>query len=199
MAILGGIALLGFATFYLVDHHATGGATHPHPDEAVGRFVRFEPGLIADALSGLAGMTAAVLGIVITVVSLLVQLTSDRYTGVARMFLRDRTNITVMAYYVITCVVGVFLSLSLHSQFVPRATVFAMMAATGFGIVIMLPYFAYVFRFLEPVNLIARIQTEAAGDLHAAATTRDPQAIADGQGPALAALEEMTDITSNSI
>ncbi len=199
IGILGGIAVLGFTVFYFLDHHLTGGVPDPKNDSAIGRFVRFEPQLITDALSGLAGMTAAVLGIVITVVSLLVQLTSDRYTGVARMFLRDRTNVAVMAYYVITCVVGVFLSLSLHSEFVPRATVVAMMAATGFGIVIMLPYFAYVFRFLEPVNLIARIQAEAANDLLRAATTRDPDAIIDGQAPALAALEEMTDITSNSI
>ncbi|MDB4962764.1 MAG: hypothetical protein JWP01_2763 [Myxococcales bacterium] len=198
IAILGGIALSGFALFYFVDHYATGGAPNP-AESGLGRLFKFEPALISDALSGLAGMTAAVLGIVITVVSLLVQLTSDRYTGVARMFLRDRTNIAVMGYYVITCVVGVFLSLSLHSEFVPRATVFAMMAATGFGIVIMLPYFAYVFRFLEPVNLIARIQSEAAADLTAAATTRDSETVADGQGPAIAALEEMTDITSNSI
>ena len=41
------------------------------------------------------------LGIVITVVSLLVQLTAVRYSGVAQMFLRDRTNIVVMAYYVV--------------------------------------------------------------------------------------------------
>ena len=198
IAILGGIAVAGFGLFYFIDHYYTGGA--PDPSESgVGRLMRFEPSLISDALSGLAGMTAAVLGIVITVVSLLVQLTSDRYTGVARMFLRDRTNVAVISYYVITCVVGVFLSLSLHSEFVPRATVFAMMAATGFGIVIMLPYFAYVFRFLEPVNLIARIQAEAASDLTAAATTKEPAAIALGQGPAIAALEEMTDITSNSI
>jgi hypothetical protein len=63
----------------------------------------------------------------------------------------------------------------------------------------MLPYFAYVFRFLEPVNLVARIESEAAADVANAATTRDPDAIANGQVPALAALEELTDITSNSI
>ncbi len=199
MVILGGIALVGFAVFYLIDHYLTGGVSHSDYSNPVGRYVRFEPTLISDALSGLAGMTAAVLGIVITVVSLLVQLTSDRYTGVARMFLRDRTNVAVMAYYVITCVVGVFLSLSLHSEFVPRATVFAMMVATAFGIVIMLPYFMYVFRFLEPVNLISRIQTEAADDLAISATSKDPEEIATGQAPALVALEEMTDITSNSI
>jgi predicted membrane protein DUF2254 len=199
MAILGGIALMVFAALYALDHHVTGGISDPHPDSAVGRYVRFEPTLISDALSGLAGMTAAVLGIVITVVSLLVQLTAERYTGVAQMFLRDRRNIVVMAYYVVTCVVGVALSLSLHNEFVPRAAVFSMMCATAFGLIMMLPYFAYVFRFLEPVNLVARIEREAAVDVAGAATTRDPDAIVDGQAPALAALEELTDITSNSI
>src|SRR5262245_5087489 len=199
MAILGGIALLAFASLYAVDHHVTGGPTDPSQTSAVGRYVRFEPGLISDALSGLAGMTAAVLGIVITVVSLLVQLTSERYTGVAQMFLRDRRNVMVMAYYVVTCVVGVAISLSLHTEFVPRVAVFSMMCACAFGLIMMLPYFAYVFRFLEPVNLVARIESEAAHDLASAATTRDPELIAAGQVPALAALEELTDITSNSI
>jgi Predicted membrane protein (DUF2254) len=195
MAILGGIALVVFASLYALDHHVTGGPADP----GASGYLRFEPSLIADALPGLAGMTAAVLGIVITVVSLLVQLTSERYTGVAQMFLRDRRNVIVMAYYVVTCVVGVALSLSLHSAFVPRAAVFAMMSACAFGLVIMLPYFAYVFRFLEPVNLVARIESEAAADVRHAATTRDPEAVVDGQAPALAALEELTDITSNSI
>ena len=199
MAILGGIALLLFVTLYTIDHHLTGGVSDPNPASAIGRYMRFEPGLISDALSGLAGMTAAVLGIVITVVSLLVQLTADRYTGVAQMFLRDRTNVTVMAYYVVTCVIGVALSLSLHSEFVPRAAIFSMMCAVALGLVIMLPYFAYVFRFLEPVSLIARIEAEAAQDVRLAAASRDTNFIVDAQGPALAALEELTDITSNSI
>jgi hypothetical protein len=199
MAILGGIALVVFASLYTLDHYVTGGVSDPDPASAAGRYVRFEPTLISDALSGLAGMTAAVLGIVITVVSLLVQLTSERYTGVARMFLRDRRNMMVMAYYVVTCVVGVALSLSLHNEFAPRAAVFSMMSACAFGLIMMLPYFAYVFRFLEPVNLVARIEREAATDVATAATMREPDAIVEGQAPALAALEELTDITSNSI
>src|SRR5213078_5351303 len=109
----------------MIDFYATGGASPEVASSAVKRYVKMEPSMITDALSGLAGMNAAVLGIVITVVSLLVQLTADRYTGVARMFLRDRTNIAVMAFYVCTAVVGVFLSLSLHPSFVPRATVLA--------------------------------------------------------------------------
>ena len=197
MAILGGIALLAFATFYLFDNHAT--TTAVASPSSVHRYTQFEPPYISDALSGLAGMTAAVLGIVITVVSLLVQLTSERYTGVAQMFLRDRTNATVMAYYVVVAVMGVFNSLTLHADFVPRVTIVVVMSATVFGLVIMLPYFAYVFRFLEPTNLVSRIQREAVGDVTAAATERDADAIVEGQAPAIAALEELTDITSNSI
>ena len=199
IAILGGIALIVFCTLYTIDHHVTGGISDPNPSSAAGRYLRFEPTLISDALSGLAGMTAAVLGIVITVVSLLVQLTAERYTGVAQMFLRDRRNIVVMSYYVVTCVVGVALSLSLHNEFVPRAAVFTMMCACAFGLIMMLPYFAYVFRFLEPVSLVARIQQEAAQDVADAVVMKDPAKIALAQSPALAALEELNDITSNSI
>jgi hypothetical protein len=197
MAILGGIALVAFISLYFLDAHMTGGPPGAHT--GLSRYFHPEPGLISDATSGLAAMTAAVLGIVITVVSLLVQLTAARYTGVAQMFLRDRTNVTVMAYYVITCVVGVALALSLHSEFVPRATLFVMMMSVALGLIIMLPYFAYVFRFLEPTNLIARIEAEAAKDVREAATTRDAETIANAQGPAMSALEELTDITSNSI
>jgi len=177
MALLGGVALIGFAAFYLIDHYVTGGGPAEAGASAIGRYVRPEPSLISDALSGLTGINAAVLGIVITVVSLLVQLTSDRYTGVARMFLRDRTNVAVMAYYVIACVVGLFLSLSLHSEFVPRATVFAMLAATGFGLVIMLPYFAYVFDFLDPEKIVGRI---TANGLYACTPIRGKAAISIG-------------------
>ncbi|MBX3158438.1 MAG: DUF2254 domain-containing protein [Deltaproteobacteria bacterium] len=199
MAILGGIALLGFAAFYLFDDAFTGGPGAAPESDGVGRYVRFDPGGIGDALSGLAGMTAAVLGIVITVVSLLVQLTSERYTGVAAMFLRDRTNIMVMAYYVVVCVVGVATSLTLHDHWVPRATVLAMTGATAFGLIMMLPYFAYVFRFLAPTNLVSRIEQQAITDVVASATEEDEAAMIAGQAPAITALEELTDITSNSI
>src|SRR5690349_4654967 len=197
--ILGAIALVGFACFYLIDYHVTGGGRVENPDGALRHYVAFDPGSITDAISALGGMTAAVLGIVITVVSLLVQLSSERYTGVAQMFLRDRINVAVMAYFVVACVCGVFLSLSVHSNFVPRATLIAMIIATAFGLVVMLPYFAYVFRFLEPSNLIERIRREAVGALAGGAKGKDAARVAQAQLPALTAMEELTDITSNSI
>jgi hypothetical protein len=166
VAVLAALSLAIFAGFYVIDNARSGGS---------GDYLGFEAGMITDALPALAGLTAAVLGIVITVVSIIVQLSSERYTGVAQMFLRDRVNVAVMAYFVIACVTGVWLSMAVQSDFVPRAAILAMLVFTTVGLVVMLPYFAYVFRF------------------------RDPAAALASQAGVLAAMEELTDITSNSI
>ncbi len=189
VAVLAGLSLALFAGFYLIDHLRTGSG---------GDYLGFEADMITDALPALAGLTAAVLGIVITVVSIIVQLSAERYTGVARMFVRDRVNVMVMAYFVVACVTGVWLSMAVKSDFVPRTAILAMLAFTTVGLVVMLPYFAYVFRFLEPQSIIARIRAQAVGTVEAA-VQRDGAAAIEAQAEVLAAMEELTDITSNSI
>jgi hypothetical protein len=190
IGFLGALSLLVFAGFYLLD---AGG-----DDGGLARYLRFEPDMITDALPALAGMTAAVLGIVITVVSIIVQLSSERYTGVAQLFLRDRVNIAVMAYFIVACVCGVWLSMAVHQDFVPRAAIVAMLVFTTSGLVVMLPYFAYVFRFLEPQSIIARIRADAVE--HVDEAVRAPAVLAvAAQGGVQTAMAELTDITSNSI
>ncbi len=197
IAILAAVALLVFAGFYLIDYFVTGGAG-TGADGALRNYFFFEPDKITDAVPALAGMIAAVLGIVITVVSIIVQLSSDRYTGVAQMFLRDRINVGVMAYFVIACVLGVWLSMSIRDTFVPRVALIAMMAATTVGLVMMLPYFAYVFWFLEPTNIIDRIRRDGVHTV-TKVTEQDDTALLDAQVDTVSAMEELTDITSNSI
>jgi len=192
-------SLLVFWGFYSIDHFVTGGDSQPPPVTPVGRYVHFDPTSITDAVSSLAGMIAAVFGIVITVVSIIVQLSADRYTGVARMFLRDRINLVVMGYYVIACVCGIWLSVSLHRDYVPRVALLAMISATTLGLVLMAPYFRYVFWFLEPMNIISRIRSEAVGVAVRGAEERDHERSAAAQAATLFAMEELTDITSNSI
>ena len=91
VVVLAAVALFGFAATYTLDHFVTGGPLEPAtPAARSSRYTHFDPDHITDAVSQLGGMIAAVLGIVITVVSIIVQLSADRYTGVAQMFLRDR-------------------------------------------------------------------------------------------------------------
>src|SRR5262245_48257013 len=63
-----------FWSFYFIDHFMTGGAGERPWRGPVDRYVHFDPTSITDAVSSLASMIAAVFGIVITVVSIIVQL-----------------------------------------------------------------------------------------------------------------------------
>jgi len=195
MATLTAAALFVFAGFYVLDQVLIGesglGAAKSYFD--------FDPRSLTDAVSSLAGMTAAVFGIVITVVSIIVQLSSDRYTGVAGMFLRDRVNLVVMGYYVIACVCGVWLSVALKQNYVPRIALVVMLLATTGGFVLMAPYFRYVFWFLEPMNIISRIRKEAVQIASRGSQHKDVSDSAQAQAATLSAMEELTDITSNSI
>jgi len=196
--ILTGVALSLFFGFYSVDHLAHGGSLSGGFGP-LQRYLDFDPGSITDAVSSLAGMIAAVFGIVITVVSIVLQLSANRYAGVTRMFLRDPVNLAVMAYYVITCVSGIWTSVSIKSNFVPRVALVGMLTATTVGLVLMVPYFGYVFWFLEPQNIIGRIREEALRAVRQGTTSTVSVTVARAQVRAIAALEELTDVTSSSI
>ena len=197
--VLTATALVIFWGFYLVDFYVTAAVPDVRPAGPLDHYLRFDPGSITDAVSQLAAMTAAVFGIVITVVSIIVQLSADRYTGVARMYLQDRVNLAVMAYYIITTACGIWLSVSIQADYAPRTTLVVMMGATTLGLVLLAPYFGYVFWFLEPMNIIRRIRKNAVDTTIHGTANRDVARSAADQTAALAAMEELTDITSNSI
>src|SRR5882724_5008693 len=199
MATLAAIAVVAFGALYTVDHYFTGGPASAASADSARRYFFFDQDHITDAVSALGGMVAGVLGIVISVVSIVVQLSAERYAGVTGMFFRDRTNMTVLAFYVVACVCGVMVGLSVRADFVPRLTLVVMMTTTAVGLVLMAPYFAYVFRFLEPTNIIERIKKDAVKVAMAGATRASSEEQSDAQAATLSAMEELTDITSNSI
>ncbi len=197
--MLTAISVLAFAGLYAIDHYVTGGKAVETVDGPLKNYLNFDQDHIPDAVSALGGMIAAVLGIVITVVSIVVQLSAERYTGVTKMFLKDRTNVLILAFYVIACVCGIWLSMSIRGNFVPRVTVVAMMFMDTVGLVVMAPYFAYVFRFLEPENIITRIRRDALRDAREGMRAEDRERRDLLQAELLNGMAELTDITSNSI
>jgi hypothetical protein len=198
IVVTGALAAASFAGLFALDHFVTGGPGR-NASDPLSHYLAFDENHITDAVSALGAMIAGVLGIVITVVSVVVQLSAERYTGVARMFLRDRINMGVMGYYVVACCCGVLVSLSVHEGFVPRATLVAMMCATMFGLLLMAPYFAYVFWFLEPTNIITRIRALALVAFRSGAESSRVASVEEAQAQVLQAMEELTDIVSNSI
>jgi hypothetical protein len=193
------IALVVFWTLYSLDFFLTGRVSPAPPSNPLSHYLRFDPASISDAVSSLAGNIAAIFGLVITVVSIIVQLSADRYAGVARMFFRDRMNMGVMGYYLVACVFAVWLSVALQHDYVPRAVLVSMLVMTSTGLLLMAPYFGYVFWFLEPATIVSRIRSDAVKIAKRGSSLTESEARFEAQASTLAAMEELTDITSNSI
>ena len=114
-----------------------------------------------NALGSLSQVIAAVLGIAITVVSIVVQLAATRYTSrVADLFFRDRINLGVMGFFVVACVEALWVSFTVRRDYVPQATITATVIMASGSVLLLVPYFAYVFDFLDPEKVIARIGAE---------------------------------------
>ncbi len=194
--LLTGVSLTLFWGLYAVDYLGLS------PQARVGLwalYFDFDAESITDALSALAGVVAAVLGIVITVVSIVVQLSAARFAGITRMFLRDRVNVSVIGYYVVVCVCGVWLSVALQHDYVPKVALLSMLILTTTSVVLMVPYFGYVFWFLEPMNIIRRIRTQALATAVGGTMQSNVVDASTAQEGALLSMEELTDIASASI
>jgi hypothetical protein len=191
--MLSTMAVAAFGLLYTVDQLVSG----PGRPSA---FFHFQPDKITDAVGSLAGMIAAVLGIVVTVVSIIVQLSAERFAQVTEMFFRDRTNMAVLGFYVVGCVCGIFVSFSLGADaFVPRVSLTVMMIIAMVCFALMAPYFAYVFDFLQPENIIARIRRHATAAAERGLRAHDRDERDECQADSLAGLEQLNDITINAV
>jgi hypothetical protein len=203
VAILGGLvgfAVCLFAAFWLIDYFLIDAATAHHKQGPIGQLFDFDALTMQNALGSLSQVIASVLGIAITVVSIVVQLAATRYTPkVADLFFRDRINIGVMGFFVIACVEAVWVSFVVRSDFVPQATVTLTVVSSSASLLLLVPYFAYVFDFLDPQKVIARIGEQTLDR----ATSRDGRAgrltFTARQAQAVGGLAHLADIAVNAL
>src|SRR5579883_1377110 len=121
VGMVGGVAMLLFFGLYLLDYLVAGRALG---EGTVKALFTYDPDTAENALGNLAQVVVAVLGIVITVVSIVVQLAATRYTPrIADLFFRDRTNLAVLGFFVMTCIFSVWVSLSVVRDFVPQRAI----------------------------------------------------------------------------
>jgi hypothetical protein len=119
--------------------------------------------LLSDAAQVLAG----VLAILVTVVAIVLELSATRYTHrVTALFVRDPINLAVMAFFVVTTTLCIWLAVVLTGEvgaapFIPRGGFLLAMIMMTACLLALLPYFAYVFRFVSPHSVISRIRAEA--------------------------------------
>jgi len=158
-------------------------------------------GALGDAprvLGGLPDIVVAILGIAITVVSIIVQLSATRYTPrVTELFFRDRTNLLVISFFLATSLACLWNSVAAQNVGTSPALVAATLALVTAALLLLLPYFAYVFAFLQPERLIARLADQTAID--ATERARDAAQAGRSQRRALGGIEQLADIATNAV
>lgn len=198
--VLGLFAAALFAIFWLIDVKVVSpparGADAPGPLDLL---FALDAETLENALGSLAQVIVAVLAIAITVVSIVVQLAATRYTSrIANMFFRDRTNVAVMGFFVVVCIDAVWVSLAVSRSYVPRATVLMTVVMVTGSLLLLVPYFAHVFDFLDPEKVILRIADQA---LDAAVSDRSPAGadVTARQAVATMNLEHLADVAVNAV
>jgi hypothetical protein len=202
LALLTGFAVCIFAAFWLLDYFVFD-AAHRGPNGPFAQLFDYDAETMQNALGTVAQVIAAVLGIAITVVSIVVQLAANRYTSrVTDMFFRDKTNLFVMGFFVVACIEALWVTFGVGKEFVPRGTITLALVMATASLLLLMPYFAYVFDFLDPEKVIARLGTQT---LESAAPRKRPQPVADAgalearQMRAVSGLEQLAGIAMNAL
>jgi hypothetical protein len=165
----------------------------------------FRPSLeSAQNTVGQAGeIITAVLGIAITVVAIIVELASNRYTHrITELFVREPINFLVMGYFVVTALYGLWVNLILDgssgaASFYPHVSIGVCTAMLTVCLLMLLPYFAFVFEFLNPINIVERIRTKTLTSI--ARDAARPQAVRVTQEEAVRGLEQLADVSLNAM
>ncbi len=190
-----GLAAASFVILYIADHMVS-----PDREGFFSPFRRFDRETVQNGLANVAAIVAAVMGIVITVVSIIVQLSATRYSPqVTEMFFKDKTNLLVMAFYVEACTLGLWVTFLTTHDYVPQVSILTLLIVATIGFLIMAPYFAYVFGFLSPDNVVSRIQNVGLTSADKGASTEDAESRDEYQSGMLSSMEQLTDICHTAI
>ena len=149
-------------------------------------------------LGNLPDIVVAILGIAITVVSIIVQLSATRYTPrVTELFFRDRTNLLVIGFFLVTSLHCLWINVAAQGLHVRPALAAATLGLVTAALLLLLPYFAYVFAFLQPERLIARLAQRTS--VEATEGARDATGAGRSQRRALGGIEQLSDIAANAV
>ena len=151
------------------------------------------------AVTGLPEVIIGILGVSITVVAIIVELASNRYTArITDLFMASGVNISILSFFVVTGMLCLWVTVTTgSSQMVPHVGSLLTIVFVAICLLLLLPYFAFVFHFLNPHNIIDRM----AGSVFDAVTrggveNSHPQR---AKTNAVRGIEQLSDLASGAI
>lgn len=151
-------------------------------------------------IGSFAEVITGVLGIAITVVAIIVELAATRYTPrISELFIRERRNLFILGFYVLTCIFGVWMAVLEND---PTVWWIKLAGWIYFGLVTIsflsiVPFFIYIFTFLHPNSIINRLENLALKLVDQSSENHKDLSILKSK--ITNTLEEISDIALNSI
>ncbi|MBX3275219.1 MAG: DUF2254 domain-containing protein [Sandaracinaceae bacterium] len=197
-AILLGSSIVVFAITMLID-------THDEPDPAANWRLLLSPNphSALGAISNAAEVVAAVLGVAITVVAIIVELASNRYTHrITELFVAEPINFAVMGFFVLTAIQCLAVSIVFDMDDAGSPAFFPVIGASvallmlALSLLILLPYFAFVFKFLNPITIVERIRKHTVDII---ASKSAYWSVVRKQQEAVRGVEQLADVALNAM
>ncbi|MBU1241141.1 DUF2254 domain-containing protein, partial [Myxococcota bacterium] len=203
MKTIGALAIVPMVLFiiiYLVDFYWIGAKSG---DVGVVKlFYRLSVEDSRQVLGGMGEVIAAILGIVITVASIIVQLAATRYTPrITEMFFKDRTNLIILAFFVVSAIFCLWVNFVIRGglitgNFIPVLGAITTVLMLTISILMIAPYFLYVFEFLDPSNIVKGIKNQAVDKF---SHIKDSSQVPAVQSNTILSVEQLADISMNAV
>jgi hypothetical protein len=145
---------------------------------------------VIEAVNVSAEVVAAILGVSVTVVAIIVQLAATRYNHhITQIFIREPLNVAVQAVLVSTTLLCIWIA-ALGEQELASWMNIATLVMVSVALLLLLPYFAYVFTFISPLNIIRRIRRDAEKGINVNRRADTQRAIEQLQDVARSAIDQ---------
>jgi hypothetical protein len=188
MGIIIGIAVGVFFLGRLADVIGSEASLFNHLLERDAEAIESTVGNIAQSLPG-------ILGLVITVVAIVVQLAAQRYTPkLIDLFVVNRVNISYFLLMIVATIYCIILAFSSKDP-VPYWGATLLLVLTVLILALLAPYFAYVFRFLTPDNIIRIIRKNAKTAMERVKGDSKPAELVKLQADVANSMEQISDIS----
>ncbi|MDH4226091.1 MAG: DUF2254 domain-containing protein, partial [Deltaproteobacteria bacterium] len=152
------------------------------------------------AVGNLPEVIIGILGLTLTVSAIVVQLAAQRYTPkLVDLFLADKMNIFTIFAMVFSSVYCVWILYAIRSHFVPTWGIIFLMALTTMLLVMLIPYFRYVFQFLTPSNILGAIENNQEATIRSAAGKETGIHLEKIKNHAAMGLDQVSDIALSAV
>lgn len=161
---------------------------HPNPETGVA------------TLSGVGQVVTQVLGVAISVVAIIVELAANRYTHrITELFFRAPVNFVVMGLFVVSGLEPIWVAFTYTADHAPPAATTISMILMSLSLLLLLPYFAYVAAFVNPLQIISRIRGETLDAIVRGPKNNSSHDLARVQHVAEDGAEQLADVALNAM